>query len=236
VASDERDTGVVSDLSEPLRDALAGLEKQIGRLGREQFKANTLAETQIAQLTAALDALRSADQRREAELSALRERLHTAQIEARLDVVRTILPAIDGIDQALRSGRATLEQAEQARSAANDARRATTGDLLRSLLGLAPTQPNQQANQDAALLHHTLDSWLVGLTFVRRRLLNTLAAEGVVPMNAEGRQFDPRYHVAAEVVAAGQLPPGTVAQEIRCGYLVGDRVLRHADVAVVAPE
>jgi molecular chaperone GrpE len=74
------------------------------------------------------------------------------------------------------------------------------------------------------------------LTFVRRRLLNTLAAEGIVPMNAEGRQFDPRYHVAVEVVAAGQLPPGTIAQEIRCGYLVGDRVLRHADVAVVAPE
>src|SRR5919109_4061980 len=44
-----------------VREALAALEKQIGRSGREQFKANTLAETQAAQLAAALDALRAAD-------------------------------------------------------------------------------------------------------------------------------------------------------------------------------
>ncbi|MDZ4718201.1 MAG: nucleotide exchange factor GrpE [Roseiflexaceae bacterium] len=235
MTSDERDALILPDQSDALRDVLAGVEKQIGRLGREQFKTNTLAETQAAQLTATLEALRSADERREAELASLRERLRTVQIEARLDIVRSILPALDGIDQALRSGRETLDLAKTDRSAPNDTRRANAGDLLRALLGLTASLPPPNTSQEAALLG-TLDSWLVGLTFVRRRLLNTLAAEGVVPMNAEGSRFDPRYHVAAEVVAAGHLPPGTVAQEIRRGYMVGDRVLRHADVAVVAPE
>src|SRR5947199_211805 len=48
-----------------LPPALAALEKQISRAGREQLKANSLAEAQLAQLTAALDALRAADARRD---------------------------------------------------------------------------------------------------------------------------------------------------------------------------
>jgi molecular chaperone GrpE len=47
------------------------------------------------------------------------------------------------------------------------------------------------------------------------------------------RPFDPRQHVAVEVVpATDRLPPGTVAAELRRGYLVGERVLRPAEVAV----
>jgi hypothetical protein len=48
-----------------LREALAALEKQAGRAGREQFKANTLAEAQATRLDSALDMLRAADTRRE---------------------------------------------------------------------------------------------------------------------------------------------------------------------------
>jgi molecular chaperone GrpE (heat shock protein) len=39
--------------------------------------------------------------------------------------------------------------------------------------------------------------------------------------------------VALEVVPSGQnQPPGTVVAQLRQGYLVGDRVLRYAEVAV----
>ena len=45
--------------------------------------------------------------------------------------------------------------------------------------------------------------------------------------------FDPHHHVAVEVVPADEtVSPGTVASELRRGYLVGDRVLRYAEVAV----
>ena len=66
---------------------------------------------------------------------------------------------------------------------------------------------------------------------VRRRLLDALAAEGVTLIAAEGQPFDPRRHIAVEVVAAAA-PSGTVMQEIRRGFVVGTRVLRHAEVAV----
>jgi molecular chaperone GrpE len=218
-----------------LRETMAALEKQIGRAGREQFKANTLAETQTAQLTAALDALRAADTRREAELAALRERELTLQAEARLDVVRSILPALDGLDEALRSGQQVLEQSPAPRTRPADSRPHAPGGWLRALLA-PPPQPEAEP-QPAEPLRESLESWLVGLTFVRRRLLEALAAAGVVPIEAAGRPFDPRYHIAVEIVPATDgVAPDTVTQELRRGYLAGERVLRHAEVAVTRAE
>jgi molecular chaperone GrpE len=81
-------------------------------------------------------------------------------------------------------------------------------------------------------MQQTLSAWLHGLEFVRRRLLDTLAAEGVTPIPATGTPFNPQLHLALEAVAAPKAAPGTIVHEIRRGYLVGERVLRHAEVAV----
>ena len=58
-------------------------------------------------------------------------------------------------------------------------------------------------------------------------------SKGVTPIVAEGLPFDPRHHIAIEVVTANTVP-GTVVQEIRRGFMVGTRVLRHAEVSVAA--
>jgi hypothetical protein len=52
--------------------SLAESEKRLSRIDREQFKARTLTEAQMEQFAAALDMLRTADARREAELEARR--------------------------------------------------------------------------------------------------------------------------------------------------------------------
>ncbi|HEX9373206.1 MAG TPA: hypothetical protein VF897_19490, partial [Roseiflexaceae bacterium] len=93
--------GAQPDLA-ALREGLLGLEKQVGRAGREQLKVNSIAEAQSGQLAAALEQMRAADARREAELAALRERSRGAQATARMEVVQNILPALDGLDEALR--------------------------------------------------------------------------------------------------------------------------------------
>ena len=203
--------------------ALTALEKQIGRVGREQFKANTVAETQATQLGEALDLLRDAGERREGELTAQRDRSSTARMEARQDVARAVLPALDGLEEAMRSGQLLLAQPIAERRPES---------LLRSLLGLG-TADNE--GREAATLRAALESWLQGLAFVRRRLLDVLAAEGIVPIEAVGQVFDPRQHVAIEIVpTSGALPADTVAYELRRGYLNGDRILRHAEVAVAS--
>jgi molecular chaperone GrpE len=83
-----------------------------------------------------------------------------------------------------------------------------------------------------AQLRDSLRAWLQGLTFVRQRLLDALAAEGVRPIPALGLPFDPVLHLAIQAVPSTNQPAGTVVSEIRRGYTISGRVLRHAEVAV----
>ncbi|HWE60768.1 MAG TPA: nucleotide exchange factor GrpE [Chloroflexota bacterium] len=197
-------------------EALSALERQIARAGREQLKANTLAEAQREQLAAALEELRTVGARREMDLDALREQLRLGQIAARLELARSLLPAIDGLDEALRSGRQVLERPWAPAPARFGWLRGER----------APDPDTRTAKRD-------MESWLVGVGYVRERLLATLAAEGIRPMTALGQPFDPQLHMAMEVTpAAAETPAGTVTAVIRQGYLAGERVLRHAEVAV----
>lgn len=203
-----------------LQQALAALGTQISRAGREQFKANTLAEAQRDQVAEALAQLGTAAARREAEASRAAEQRRAGEAEARLAVLATLFPVLDGLDEALRAG----------------------GDLLAAQPG-APSRVARfgarllpaaaDATRAAGALRGAMESWLAGLTLVRQRLLDVLAAEGVRPMLAQGRPFDPHCHVAMETVPANAtVPAGTVVAELRRGYMAGERVLRFAEVTV----
>jgi molecular chaperone GrpE len=54
----------------------------------------------------------------------------------------------------------------------------------------------------------------------------------VTPIEALGRPFDPNEHEALSHVSGSGAPEGDVVLEIRRGYLLRDRVLRPALVAV----
>lgn len=207
------------ELETIIQNALGGVEKQISRAGREQLKANSLAETQIERLTSALELLKAADARREAEMSELRQEVGRARATARLEVVQGILPALDGLDEAVRSGYILLGKASSSPAST------TIFDRLRERAGMPPGA--------YASMRNSMHSWLIGLTFVRQRLLNMLEAEGVTPIAAQGKPFDPQLHVVLNVVpATDDLLPGMVASELRRGYMAGTRVLRHAEVTV----
>jgi len=203
--------------------ALAALEKSVGRAGREQFKALALAQAQQEQLAAALDALRADDARRAAELAAWPARSRDARDAARLEMAQSLFPTLDGLDEAIRSGHHLLDRPA-----------APPSSPPSFLERLVPHQREETARGEMAL-RAAMEAWLTGLTFVCARLLDMLAAESVRPIDAVGWPFDPHYHIAAEVAPSGEgLAPGTVAAELRRGYTTGDRVLRYAEVAVVA--
>lgn len=230
-----------------LHAALLGLEKQVGRAGREQLKINTTAEAQAAQLAEALEQLREADRRRAAEIDALREQQRREQVAARVAAAQDILPALDGLEEALRSGRQLLTAstpraggyAAGAEVEASATAQPAVGGWLRQLFGEpqpAPTKPRHDAAaQQLAEQTAAIEAWLTGLTFVRQRLLDILAAADVRPISALGQPFDPQQHSAIGVVPANeQHPSGTVVEELRRGYLAGERILRHAEVLVAA--
>ena len=71
-----------------------------------------------------------------------------------------------------------------------------------------------------------------GVELTERELLKVLEKHGVKKFSPQGEKFDPNFHQAMYEVADGSAAPGTVAQVIQAGYLLGERVLRPAMVAV----
>ena len=72
---------------------------------------------------------------------------------------------------------------------------------------------------------------------VYKQMVESLKKLGVSRMRPEGEEFDPNLHEAVMREATTEHPEGTVIEEFVRGYILGDRVLRHAMVKVAtAPE
>src|SRR5262249_33514277 len=75
-----------------------------------------------------------------------------------------------------------------------------------------------------------------GVSMVQAQLLDALRRHGVTRIDAQGQPFDPNRHEAVVQQATADTPPGTVVQVFEQGYMIHERVLRPARVAVsVAP-
>jgi molecular chaperone GrpE len=75
-------------------------------------------------------------------------------------------------------------------------------------------------------------SWVEGIAAIDRKLRFLLESEGVTPIEAAGRPFDPREHEALTHEETTQAPDETVIGEIQRGYRIRDRVLRPSLVSV----
>ncbi len=69
---------------------------------------------------------------------------------------------------------------------------------------------------------------------VYKQLVDAMKKIGVSPMRSEGKEFDPNLHEAVMREPTSEQPEGTVLEELVRGYLLGERVLRHAMVKVAA--
>ncbi len=83
--------------------------------------------------------------------------------------------------------------------------------------------------QDAESAYESLKG---GVEMVFRKFRDTLGTLGVEPIEAEGEPFDEELHEAMMRQPSDEVEPGTVLQEIRKGYRMGDRVIRHSRVVV----
>ena len=88
---------------------------------------------------------------------------------------------------------------------------------------------------DLALMHAQdrpdFDRFLHGVELVYAKLLDTLRAEGLERMEAQGKPFDPETHEALMQTGEGEGDP-MVADVLRPGYTLKGRVLRPAGVRV----
>ena len=73
-----------------------------------------------------------------------------------------------------------------------------------------------------------------GVELTLKQFMETLARFGVQPITSVGGMFDPSRHQAVTKVASPEAAENTVVEEYQKGYLLHERVLRAAMVAVAA--
>lgn len=90
-------------------------------------------------------------------------------------------------------------------------------------------------NLERALAAESADAALhEGVSMVHRQLSEALEKRGVTVIDRAGEKFDPRLENAVMQADASEGEPGTVCLVLQKGYQLGDVVLRHAMVKVVA--
>jgi molecular chaperone GrpE len=92
-------------------------------------------------------------------------------------------------------------------------------------LALALQQPSDGASSD---------SWLEGFHLINRKLNALLELEGVEPIEALGKPFDPSEHEALAQQQTSDKEDGEVLMVVRNGYKLHNRLLRPAQVVVAA--
>ncbi|MGE0766563.1 MAG: nucleotide exchange factor GrpE [Hyphomicrobiaceae bacterium] len=144
-----------------------------------------------------------------AEVAELKDRLLRAHAE--MDNVRK---------------RLEREKADQAKFAITKFARDIVGvgdNVQRAIEAL----PQRAVEQDAAL-----KSFYEGVTMIERELLSVLGRHGVRRVDPKGEPFDPHHHQAVVEVPSDEVPAGSVTQVFQSGYMLEERVLRPAMVAV----
>ncbi len=193
------------------RSEAEGARQEVRKLGKAQYKANTLVEGQSTRWEATATKL----QETQSENTHLVQRIAEQTNDlVRQDLLQALFPAIDGIDQAFIVGYSYLQRR----------------DLDIGLRELWPSeqQPMQSAEDRAAMA-----AWLDGLRVVRGRLLGVLAADGVTRIPTIGESFDPYLHIAVGTVAAeAESEKNYIASEQKAGYRNAQGVLRYAEVIV----
>ncbi len=77
-----------------------------------------------------------------------------------------------------------------------------------------------------------LDKFLENINVIEKDLLSIFERNNIKKILAKDKKFDPNLHQAMTEIEDDKKESGTVLQEIQSGYMLGERLLRPALVAV----
>jgi len=116
-----------------------------------------------------------------------------------------------------------------------DARIYGISNFAREILGVADNMHRAMAALDDELrakADEPTKVLLEGVELTERELMNVLEKHGVKRIEPLGQKFDPNRHQAMYEIEDASVPAGSVIQVMQAGYMIGDRMLRPALVAV----
>ena len=71
-----------------------------------------------------------------------------------------------------------------------------------------------------------------GLEMIFSKLQSTLGKHGLSKMDTAEKEFDTDYHEAVAILPMGEEKKGKIIDTVQAGYMMNDKVLRHAKVVV----
>ena len=78
------------------------------------------------------------------------------------------------------------------------------------------------------------DDFYKGIQIIYSHLIDALQSQGLKPIEAQGKKFDPYYHEAL-LAEESDKEENTVLEEMQKGYMLHDKVIRHSKVKVAKP-
>lgn len=100
------------------------------------------------------------------------------------------------------------------------------GDIIKKVLPALDDLERALQNRPAG------DAWANGIELIARKLQNMLDVEGVKRIEAQGVEFDPKFHEAISHEPHEDFQSGQVIEVVQNGYMLGERVIRPALVRV----
>ncbi len=116
-----------------------------------------------------------------------------------------------------------------------DARHYGIASFARDILGVADNMRRALETvgpEIRAAADQSVNALIDGVELTERELLKALEKNGVKKFDPLDEKFDPNLHQAMYEVPDASVPAGRVLQVIQPGYVIGDRMLRPALVAV----
>lgn len=146
--------------------------------------------------------------------------LKIKELEAKIDEMdNRYLRLQADFDNSRRRSRMDLEAAQKYRA------QSLATDLLDALDNFERAMQVEADNEQTKSL-------LQGMDMVYKGLVEALKKEGIEPIEAVGKEFDPHLHQAVMQVQDENFDSNVVVEEFQKGYMLKDRVIRPAMVKV----
>ena len=91
---------------------------------------------------------------------------------------------------------------------------------------------NAIKNDEVLKTNKDLERFLGNISIIEKDLITIFEKNRITKINAKGEKFDPNLHQAMAEIEDENSEVGTIVQEIQCGYMFGERLLRPALVGV----
>ena len=87
-------------------------------------------------------------------------------------------------------------------------------------------------NDEVLKNNKDIDKFLENITIIEKDLISIFEKNRIKKINTQNKKFDPNFHQAMSEIEDEKAETGTILQDIQPGYMLGERLLRPALVAV----